>query len=562
MQRLKPTALSRIKFYTTCFTALSFTFTSIVFPSALNAAPVVSSNSGHIQDFSALKIPEALAKVETVFDGDEKARRSVIVIQDAHSIPDAQRSIRKTILFLEKEYGAKLIGVEGASGDLDTRIFQSYPDQEGLQNVFKDYMDKGEMTGSVAAAIFGLKKEMTARGVEFFGIEDWPVYEEGLALYLAAMGQEETILKSVESQKSKVKEEKEAAYSKELLDVDAAQIAFEENSKDLLAYLKILAAVKAPEPGSEIALLLNEENKGQAEDVTLEAEVRRLTDRIKLRLGHLSPEGQKVFNEKNQAFQTSQLSAAQFGLALKDLSEKEGFKLPMSQSMAHRAFNQRRMRDLEGTKFFKDIEAYTKGIKESLFRNDIERQLDQRTHELILLTKWTKLELSREDWGEVKQRLADSVELSGKTDGVSVGVGTAVGSVSSPNVFVGDLESFKYNKAFYENAEKRDAAFIRNLEKRLKPGEPAIMIAGGFHAQGLAEHLQAKGIDYALIMPNIAKLPEVSAYREHMKGNVDWKSYFEVKNGKINLYEAFVRYTRDRLLGTIAGAETGPPPPR
>ena len=44
-------------------------------------------------------------------------------------------------------------------------------------------------------------------------------------------------------------------------------------------------------------------------------------------------------------------------------------------------------------------------------------------------------------------------------------------------------------------------------------------------------------------MPNIAKLPEVSAYREHMKGNVDWKSYFEVKNGRINLYDAFVRYT-------------------
>nr|MBP9865279.1 hypothetical protein [Candidatus Omnitrophota bacterium] len=531
---------SRIKSAIAGFTALSFTLSSMVFPAALTAAPEVSAKSVNIQDFSGLKIPESLAKVETVFDGDEKSQRSVVVIQDAHSIPDAQRSIRKTILFLEKEYGAKLIGVEGASGDLDTRIFQSYPDQEKLQAVFKEYMDKGEMTGSVAAAIFGLKKEMTARGVEFFGIEDWPVYEEGLALYLAAMGEEEKITKQLEVGSLKLEEEKKNAYSPELLEVDSAHIAFEGNSKDLLAYLKALAAVKAPEAGSEIALLLNEADKGQTDESALDAEVRKIAAKVKSNLGKLSSEGQKTFSERFQSFQTSQISAAQFALALKDLSEKEGFKLPMTQGMEHQAFNQRRMRDLEGTKLFKDIEAYTKAIKESLFRNDLERQLDQRTHELILLTKWAKLELSREDWGEIKQR-------SGKTGEVtdSLSLRSAVGDEAIPDL----SPLFKYHRAFYENAEKRDAAFIKNLEKRLRPGEPAIMIAGGFHAQGLAEHLQAKGIDYALVMPNIEKLPEVSAYREHMKGNVDWRSYFEVKNGKINLYEAFVRYTRDKLMG-------------
>jgi hypothetical protein len=34
-----------------------------------------------------------------------------------------------------------------------------------------------------------------------------------------------------------------------------------------------------------------------------------------------------------------------------------------------------------------------------------------------------------------------------------------------------------------------------------------------------------------------------------MQGDVSWKNYFEVENGRINLYKAFVRATRDKLLG-------------
>ncbi|MBI3312655.1 MAG: hypothetical protein HYZ83_00280, partial [Candidatus Omnitrophica bacterium] len=51
-----------------------------------------------------------------------------------------------------------------------------------------------------------------------------------------------------------------------------------------------------------------------------------------------------------------------------------------------------------------------------------------------------------------------------------------------------------------------------------------------------------------LLMPRIDSIPEETHYQDHMKGDVSWKNSFEVEGGRINLYKAFVRGTRNKLL--------------
>ncbi|MFA7001880.1 MAG: hypothetical protein WC352_07030, partial [Candidatus Omnitrophota bacterium] len=129
-------------------------------------------------DPAKVAVPETMGEVSQLFKGTSP--QTVILVQDAHAIADAQANIQSLIEYFEKEYGLGLIGLEGAASQLDPQIFKSFPDRERLKKVMKETMDSAELVGSVAAAI------MSDQAASYHGIEDWDTYEEGIGLFLAA----------------------------------------------------------------------------------------------------------------------------------------------------------------------------------------------------------------------------------------------------------------------------------------------------------------------------------------------------------------------------------------
>jgi len=232
--------------------------------------------------------------------------------------------------------------------------------------------------------------------------------------------------------------------------------------------------------------------------------------------------------------------------------------------------NYKHLRDIQGTQFFLDFETFVRSVKESLFRNHEERRLDAESRKLDLLEKLAKLELSREEWAALRTSLADRrEEIKARDYRLETG---DQGQAGPP----GDI-LWTHHFAFYKNAENRDHAFFRNLLNLMKlsnvgaaprgrplirgvvqesgqaqgpaPTHGAILIAGGFHTQGLARKFKEAGISYVIVTPKINSIPKNTFYRDLMQGEVSWKNYFKVKNGKVDLYEAFVRGARDKLLG-------------
>ncbi len=488
---------------------------------AISAVPPLSENQkGFPAKLDAIKVPIEIGKVEDVYKG--KSDKVIVLVQDAHAIPDAQRNIRKLIGHFQKQYGLDLVALEGASSNLDMQIFKSFPDKEILKKTFEDYFDKGELTGSTAAAIFNDAK------TTYEGVEDWGLYEQGLSLYLSAMKNEPVLLEKISSLEKDLQAKKTAAYSKQLLEIDQNLQSFRENHSDIAQILKMLAQVKRPEKGTEVAMMLEESERDSADQAPVEIEVKNLAKTIEAFLNSQppSPENNKslqAFHEKYQEFQTSRLSPQAFALFLK---EQARLPVEVSSQLSHLIKNQKRMKDIEGTKFFRDFENYADSVKQALLRNEEERKLDQESRKLEILERLIKLELSRQDWKEVKASI----------EGLTVNL---------------PQDSLKFHIAFYENAEKRDQAFTDNLisEMQTSKAESALLVAGGFHAEGLTQRLKEKGISYLLLMPQIGLLPEHSVYQDRMKGEVSWKKYFEIEDGKINLYKAFVRGVRDKLLG-------------
>lgn len=483
--------------------------------------PVETSRPA-INPLSLSVLPQHLGTIEERYQGNSDL--SVVLIQDAHGIPEAQRSIRDLILYFRDEYGIRLAGFEGASARLDAGLIKSFPSAEAVEKVSEEYMERGELTGASAAAL------SDDGAMIFQGLEDWSLYQKGLGLYLAALKRETGLLEKAAVRRQSLEAEKERVYSSELLAVDRALNAFERNDAGILEALTACARVKAPEPGSELALILEETRNGGA-DVLREKEIRAIALDIKSRMSagllEVPLSEAKRFHESEQSFQTSTIAPEAFASFLREWGAANAVPFPVPEAVHQGIRDYQKLRDLEGSALLKSFELYARSIKEILFQNNAERDLDRKSRGQSLFERVIRLEVSREQWREWQSE----------------------GGVLASEF---EKEELLAHRLFYENADSRDQAFFDHLTREMKKtkADSSVMIAGGFHSGGLTERLRASGISYLKISPAISAVPASNRYRDHLRGELSWKDYFTVEKEQIDLNGAFIRAFRDRLLET------------
>lgn len=474
------------------------------------------NSSGTLKVFSVsidkMQIPIEDGIVETFWQG-KSAKPSVMIIQDAHAVPDAQRKIEKIITFLENKYGVKFFGLEGAQGYVDAQIFKSFPDQKKLREVFNRYYASGELTGGNAAAVF------SPENARYEGLEDWNFYEKGFKLFSKAAAKQDKLSAFLAVKKSDINKREKQLFSTPLMRAVEALNSFQADGEYFLQALQTLAEIHPPEKGSTLETILQEAAAGN--QVGLDDQIKRLSSVTREKLIN-SPE-LKLFSKDEQAWNTGQISSAAFALKIKDYAPG----INISEVLSRAVKIQKRLRNLEGTQVFQEFDSYSKKIISSLLRNEKERALIFESRRNYLLQKLVRLEMTRTEWNEFK---VSPLKAGGAED---------------EGLFSQHIE-------FYRNAELRESViadkFLKTLdEEKLLTGA---LILGGFHADGVINILKDRGISYALIRPQMSDLPQKTNYRDHMRGDVSWGTYLKPVNGKIQFYPAFVRGTRDKLLAS------------
>lgn len=511
---------------------LFFSFHVPVFPAAIEVPPL--SFAALSSDLiTSIEIPKTIGRVQETHIGTSP--RTFVIVQDAHGIPDAQQSIQKMIGFFQETYGISVVAVEGGASAMDVQIFKSFPEQDLLKDVFSTYHEKGELSGSAAAALFNETSAL------YHGIENWELYEAGLKLFLAAMQAESDLLDSVQPLRTQLQEQKESIYSPQLWEVDQAWQNFQADHMEMVPVLSMLSKIRPLEESSELQLILNESTRLQNDSVILETEIRRIFNEVRTSLEKVDQNSESrqdymALQEKHQAFQTSRLSPQEFAHYLETLAIKYQIRIQVSKELDLLVHEQRRLRDIKGTRLFREFETYVRTIKEELFRANAERELDVQSRHLELLERLIRLELSREDWKQIQEKVKN-IERENVPDFLSVEEDWL-------------WQRLQNHIAFYENAEMRDIVFVKRLEELMQEAkaEQSLLVAGGFHAEGLCQRLRARGDSYILLMPQIGMVPEVISYRDHMQGKVSWSDYLQVENGQLHPQKAFIRATRDRLL--------------
>lgn len=503
------------------FTCVSFLITSVNTPllHAEEKASPPAVSASFPSEISAVRIPLSAAAEEDFYQGEKG--KTVILVQDAHAVPDAQKNIRRLIEFFQKEYGLRCIAVEGASSALDVRFLKSFPDKEKLEKTAEAFADRGEITGAGLAALFS---PFPSR---YLGIEDWNLYEQAVRLFLDSMERETAVRVQIEAAARQLTDQKKRAYAPELFELDQALENFESGRGDFAAALQAAAKIRPPEAGSRLALISRFLSKDGRFTENLQAQAASAAARVKklIESGKFSipPAETARFFSEYQAFQTSGAEPEAFVHFLTVFSAEHRLPAQLPEEWRDLSSEYGTLQSLEGTRIFSEFQSYTAALKASLLRSEAERELDRRGTEAGLLKKLAGLSLSAGEWTDVKK-----LDAAGHY----------------PEI----LSQLKSQKVFYRNAEQRDEVFFRRLKPLLEKEKNVLFVAGGFHTQGLTRILKENRISYKVLRPLLKNVPDEDNYRGKMRGEVLWKKYLSPENGKIDFYKAFMRGSRDQLL--------------
>ncbi|MEI7751724.1 MAG: MarC family protein, partial [Candidatus Omnitrophota bacterium] len=489
-----------------------------------------SAIGGKVQE---LVIPPELGSIQSFYQGH--SGKMTICIQDAHAVPDAQRSLMKLIEYFQSKYGVRQVALEGAEGKLDPELFRDFPDKEKLSKVFNGYLDSGELSGAAAASV------LLPRPMDYVGMEDWNLYQEGVTAFLDGLGKQADLKSQLSNLKAELRKLKDKYYGPKAMEFDARYESWRQKQGDLAGFLSYLAKVPGldkksyPSLDAVIQGLLNE---NVPDNSKLDQELKVFTAKVQAALKGKTLEGK--LNELRQSVQTGRVGKVEFACEVKKLVPGSVFEV--SQELQSAIESHERIVRLQGSEFVAEFEKAVAEIKGKISHSLQEKEIQKLSEQVGLLEKLLSFELSRSEW----EQLRDSSRVAPATEEDIQRLKESIASVySKTEVFW----------KFYKLALKRESVFVKNIRKLLsRPTtnsdlKSAVVVMGGFHSSGVSARLKEQDVSYVVVSPKINEVPQDDRYLAHMKGKVSWRKYFNRRNGKIDLYDAFVRATVEKLLG-------------
>ena len=299
-----------------------------------------------------------------------------------------------------------------------------------------------------------------------------------------------------------------------------------------------------------------EKGEGVKSPTDLDVLASRWIFRIKTHLlPKLNLQASKKMNQMIQSYQTGGIDQGTFVKQMEDLAAEKGFSLTIPKALKPAAQQARTLASIRGTKIFEELKKLEENLMNTLPQSETERNILQDFAYLTLLERFEALELLREDWqllSNCEGRIQDcgfrSLQASQRTPSpfpLPLGGGEDKGEGDE---FASDLPNTAFDRLnalftdhfkFYQLARRRDQALFENsvalMEK--KKAKVALIVAGGFHAEGITQQLRDSEIPFLMITPKIDHIDDGDRAR-----------YVNAIQGK----RSFMKYFKGSLWGALA----------
>jgi hypothetical protein len=414
----------------------------------------------------------------------------VIHIQDAHDVEEAQRNIQGLVDALVGKGRVRWIGLEGASGPLIQSRFRDLPYREGARAAFDVALRLGYVGGAEAAALAHDRASL-------WGVEDPDLYLENLAAFEAGERSRSEDRAWIDRATLAAEAAARKWYGTNLKEFEVHRAAHETGQEPLSRWLPYLWArrpdtVKAPHLARLRAVLQRESSLDFA------AAERERNDLAELLARSLSPQDARSLLEESLRHRLGGVSFSDYYRFLTSLCGRHGVSLARYPVLKKYIDYVREAEGVDASSVLKELAVLEEAVERRLAATPEERAAAAARRDLAALARLIRREMTPTEWAAYMNRPPDSSAVL-----------AALAELSGQEVPTEDIPGRTSAEAYCRAALGRNEALARNLLQKMgREGDPAaVLVAGGFHTEGLTESLRGLGASYVVLAPRIQEAP-------------------------------------------------------
>ncbi|MEW6535564.1 MAG: glutamine synthetase beta-grasp domain-containing protein [Candidatus Auribacterota bacterium] len=473
----------------------------------------VSGNGQNTRD--TISIPLTTGTIDKSYKGGSDVE--VILIQDAHCVYDVQANIAEILAVLHKDYNIDFIAMEGVADKISTDRFQSFPLKDTRSFVSDLFTKNGFISGAEHYSI------TSDYPVVIWGIDDPELYRKNLNAYtgfLAIKDQASIIIDSLAASLAVLGQN---LYTKEYIEFQAHADQYAEGvtAESLQNYIEMLeqyaekysiATTELNNFNSYLTFFKTEKN---IDFMQVENQFSEVYTAL---LAVLTNDEQESLRKKDLYFKLNSISQHDYYTCIGELAANHP-ELALSDypELAKYIDNLKLYASLNSTAVMKECSHLEETIAGALCADPVQKQCRQFTRTVSVLERFIDLQPSRDD---ISFAHSNSEYFNVQALAEFVNAHSVLNKLNDNDAGILS-RMFACFSDFYVTAEQRDTILVQNFLAKMKEqgAKTGILIAGGYHSEGIANHLREQNISHTVIMPAISENPQESPYLELLTGS-------------------------------------------
>lgn len=441
-------------------------------------------------------------------------RRVLIHVQDLHEVEEAQRNTAAVLEQLAASLGGKkglLVGLEGAAGGFRTSVFRALASPPIIRRTANRFLKAGIISGP---EFFSLT---TQKPFRLWGVEDAQAYAANIRALTDTFPLQAKDDATVAQAVAHVEKLKEQLYPPALKELDQARTQYEEGRIGLAAYVhKLSQSVPKDSVGPTLRLFLNA--VARESDLSLSRVVLDQTRLLETLAPRLNEAEVKQLVETGLANRMGRASFSRFYGLLKRVCSKHNVSLDAYPALVAHAAYVMKAEEINPALLMRDVDTLADRSFKSLLTSPPLVELAALNDDVRLIEKLNRFTLVPEEYQQLVLRRAEIKRWHKR--GAVLGAGTPI--TGMPVRAWPDLSQvMERHKDFYLQAERRNGPLVHNLLSQWGDGSPAVLVAGGYHAEGVRAVAMAQGLGYISLIPRVSSIdnlpPPLESFRS--KGN-------------------------------------------
>lgn len=412
----------------------------------------------------------------------------IVYIQDAHGLWDAQQNISSMIQGLAETRGVALVGMEGAEGAFTTERYRRYPRPDITRGLAESFLKEGLLGGPEFAAI------VAATPVTLWGVEALDLYQGNVQAFKDSLKSKTALQQFLTQGKNALEDWQDRVFSPELKEFNRQAMAYQSQKVGIGAYVRFLSqktegispiGKKFPQCQS----LLDALNREQSIDFkAVEKDRRQLAE---LLANRLSQKELKALAEFSLACRLGQNTMGDYNRYLQSLCQRHQLSLLPFKSFSEYMAYVSLVEQIKPSILMTELQDVEKALGERLAKTADQKQVMAIGRALSAVEKLANQSFTPEEWAAYQKERAPIL---------------AMVKTLSPTF---DIKLLEPSEQFCRLATERNDAMVYRLLAKMKGtrSREAVLVAGGFHSDGLSQLLRGKDVSFAVVTPKITEVP-------------------------------------------------------